>query len=119
MPKVEARLIDLLIDALEAQPNAQAIAPAEGGRRGNPVLIGRKLFGRARRLEGDEGARRLLLPLRKVTLSRSPRRRVRTCPSTSIRRAIWRPRHGVERKVGAAGELLQVNGGVCRMRNSR
>jgi molybdenum cofactor cytidylyltransferase len=64
MPNVEARLIDSLIGALEAQPKAQAIVPAEGGRRGNPVLLGGKLFDRARRLEGDEGARRLLVSLR-------------------------------------------------------
>jgi molybdenum cofactor cytidylyltransferase len=64
MPNVEARLVDALIGALEARPNAQAIAPAEGGRRGNPVLLGRRLFERARRLEGDEGARRLLASLK-------------------------------------------------------
>ncbi len=60
MPNVEARLIDALIDAFQAQPNAQAVVPAQRGRRGNPVLLGRRLFDRARRLEGDEGARRLL-----------------------------------------------------------
>ena len=64
MPNVEARLIDSLIGALEAQPNVHAIAPAEGGRRGNPVLLGRTLFDRARRLGGDEGARRLLASLK-------------------------------------------------------
>jgi molybdenum cofactor cytidylyltransferase len=64
MPNVEARLVDALIGALEARPNAQAIAPAEGGRRGNPVLLGRRLFERARRLEGDEGAKRLLASLK-------------------------------------------------------
>jgi molybdenum cofactor cytidylyltransferase len=64
MPNVEARLVDALIGALEARPNAQAIAPAEGGRRGNPVLLGRRLFEPARRLEGDEGARRLLASLK-------------------------------------------------------
>ena len=63
MPNVEARLIDALIDAFEAEPDAQAVAPAQGGRRGNPVLLGRKLFDRARRLEGDQGARRLLASL--------------------------------------------------------
>ena len=30
------------------------------GRRGNPALIGRSLFGPAANLRGDEGARRLL-----------------------------------------------------------
>jgi molybdenum cofactor cytidylyltransferase len=60
MPGVEARLIDALIDAFAAQPNVCAVAPAQGGRRGNPVLLGRALFDRAKRLQGDEGARRLL-----------------------------------------------------------
>jgi molybdenum cofactor cytidylyltransferase len=63
MPGVEARLIDALIDAFAAQPNVCAVAPAQGGRRGNPVLLGRALFDRAKRLEGDEGARRLLAAL--------------------------------------------------------
>ena len=65
MPRVEARLIDALIDAFEAQPNARAVAPAQRGRRGNPVLIGRALFDQAKRLEGDEGARRILAALPK------------------------------------------------------
>lgn len=63
MPRVEAQLIDALIDALEAQPNMRAVAPAQGGQRGNPVLLGRGLFDRAKRLEGDGGARRLLAAL--------------------------------------------------------
>jgi molybdenum cofactor cytidylyltransferase len=65
MPGVEARLIDALIDAFAAQPNVCGVAPAQGGRRGNPVLLGRALFDRAKRLEGDEGARRLLAALPK------------------------------------------------------
>jgi molybdenum cofactor cytidylyltransferase len=63
MPRVEAALIDALIDAFETRPNAQAVAPAHGGRRGNPVLLSRTLFERAGALEGDEGARRLLATL--------------------------------------------------------
>ena len=63
MPKVEAGLIDRLIEAFEARPDALAVAPLQGGRRGNPVLIARALFAEAGRLEGDEGARRLLAGL--------------------------------------------------------
>jgi molybdenum cofactor cytidylyltransferase len=63
MPRVEAPLIDALIDAFETRPNAQAVAPVHGGRRGNPVLLSRTLFERAGTLEGDEGARRLLATL--------------------------------------------------------
>jgi molybdenum cofactor cytidylyltransferase len=63
MPRVEATLIDALIDAFETWPNARAVAPVHGGRRGNPVLLSRTLFERAGALEGDEGARRLLATL--------------------------------------------------------
>jgi molybdenum cofactor cytidylyltransferase len=63
MPRVEAALIDALIDAFESRPNAQAVAPVHGGRRGNPVILSRTLFDRARLLDGDEGARRLLATL--------------------------------------------------------
>ena len=56
-------LIDRLIDAFEAEPRAHAAAPIQDGRRGNPVLLARSIFDRAMRLEGDEGARRLLAGL--------------------------------------------------------
>jgi molybdenum cofactor cytidylyltransferase len=63
MPRVEAGLIDRLIETFEAHPKALAVAPSQGGRRGNPVLIARPLFAEAMRLVGDEGARRLLAAL--------------------------------------------------------
>ncbi len=63
MPKVEAQLIDAVIAAFEAQPNARAVAPLHGGRRGNPALLARSLFPAAMRLTGDEGARKLLTAL--------------------------------------------------------
>ncbi len=60
MPRVQARLIDALIDSLLSQEGALAAAPSLGGRRGNPVLLGRGLFEAAMGLTGDEGARRLV-----------------------------------------------------------
>jgi molybdenum cofactor cytidylyltransferase len=63
MPWIEARLIDALIDAFLANEGALAAAPKRGGRRGNPVLLGRGLFEATMRLEGDEGARRLISSL--------------------------------------------------------
>ncbi len=60
MPNVDAALIDRLIDAFAAAPAALAVAPVQGGRRGNPVLLARPLFEAAMTLDGDEGARRLL-----------------------------------------------------------
>jgi molybdenum cofactor cytidylyltransferase len=60
MPRVGAPLIDALIEAFLARKDALAAIPLCEGRRGNPVLLGRRLFERAMRLEGDEGARRLI-----------------------------------------------------------
>jgi molybdenum cofactor cytidylyltransferase len=60
MPWVEPRLIDALIDAFLARKDVFAAVPLREGRRGNPVLLGRGLFEAAMRLEGDEGARRLI-----------------------------------------------------------
>ncbi len=63
MPHVDSALINRLIDAFEVAPEAWAVAPLQDGRRGNPVLLARPLFDQAMRLEGDEGARRLLAGL--------------------------------------------------------
>jgi molybdenum cofactor cytidylyltransferase len=63
MPWIETRLIDALIDAFLARKDALAAVPLHEGRRGNPVLLGRGLFEAATRLEGDEGARRLIAAL--------------------------------------------------------
>jgi molybdenum cofactor cytidylyltransferase len=60
MPWIEPPLIDALIDAFLARNDPLAAVPSREGRRGNPVLLGRGLFERAMRLEGDEGARRLI-----------------------------------------------------------
>ena len=63
MPCIESRLIDALIDAYLKRKDARAAVPVYEGRRGNPVLLGRGLFDAAMRLEGDEGARRLVAAL--------------------------------------------------------
>ncbi len=60
MPWIEAGLINAMINAFLAHERALAAAPTRGGRRGNPVLLGRGLFAAGMRLEGDEGARRLI-----------------------------------------------------------
>ncbi len=60
MPWIEAGLINAMINAFLAHERALAAAPSHGGRRGNPVLLGRGLFAAGMRLEGDEGARRLI-----------------------------------------------------------
>ena len=60
MPLIEPRLVDALIEAFLAREGALAAIPIAEGRRGNPVLLGRGIFGAAMRLKGDEGARKLI-----------------------------------------------------------
>lgn len=58
MPRVPHAVLAPLADAV-AQ-GAPAAAPTFGGRRGNPVVLGRELFPAVARLTGDVGARPLL-----------------------------------------------------------
>jgi molybdenum cofactor cytidylyltransferase len=61
MPFVTAGLIDQLIGSFEeAAVEPDAVVPIRGGQRGNPVLIGRKLFSEVDKLEGDRGAAAIL-----------------------------------------------------------
>lgn len=60
MPDVEAAMIDRIVKVFLTNGDALAAVPVHSGRRGNPVLLGRALFAAVARLEGDEGARRLL-----------------------------------------------------------
>ncbi len=64
MPRVGQALLDRLIAAYEANSEMDAVVPVHGGRRGNPVLLARSLFGAVHGLDGDEGARRLLADAR-------------------------------------------------------
>ena len=58
MPLVRAATLDRLIEAFE--DGADAVVPHHRGQPGNPVLIGRSLFGDLALARGDEGARKLL-----------------------------------------------------------
>jgi molybdenum cofactor cytidylyltransferase len=61
MPRVTAEILDHLIAVFEgAGTECPAVVPLCGGRRGNPVLLGRAVFANVAGLSGDEGARRLL-----------------------------------------------------------
>ncbi len=60
MPGVTSTILDQLIAAFERAPDRAAAAPVYQGRRGNPVLLGARLFAGIAGLTGDEGARRLL-----------------------------------------------------------
>lgn len=61
MPMVAATLIDRILAAAAATPAADAVVPVVTGRRGNPVFLSRTLFAAVAALEGDAGARHLLL----------------------------------------------------------
>jgi molybdenum cofactor cytidylyltransferase len=61
MPSVTVALIDRLVAAFADRPDALAIAPRHRGGRGNPVLLSRALFSAIDQLDGDEGARKLLV----------------------------------------------------------
>ncbi|MDQ8731762.1 molybdopterin-binding/glycosyltransferase family 2 protein [Bradyrhizobium sp. LHD-71] len=60
MPRVDANLIDRLIDALAPDKGALIAVPAAEGRRGNPVLWSRRFFDELMTLEGDVGARHMI-----------------------------------------------------------
>jgi molybdenum cofactor cytidylyltransferase len=60
MPEAGASVVDALIDRFLSAPDAYAVTPLFGDKRGNPVLLGRASFGDVAGLQGDEGARSLL-----------------------------------------------------------
>jgi len=60
MPLVKAATVDALITAFDGARGAAACVPVCGGRRGNPVLFGRRFFPELIALGGDRGARFLL-----------------------------------------------------------
>ncbi|MEO1093046.1 MAG: molybdopterin-binding/glycosyltransferase family 2 protein [Pseudomonadota bacterium] len=60
MPRVTAQHLDRLIDAFAPDDQATIIVPTVDGKRGNPVLWGRRHFAAMRELEGDVGARHLI-----------------------------------------------------------
>ncbi|MCL4184121.1 MAG: molybdopterin-binding/glycosyltransferase family 2 protein [Burkholderiaceae bacterium] len=59
MPGITADHLDRLIDAFDATRPA-IVVPCRQGRRGNPVLLPRELFGEASAVSGDQGARGLI-----------------------------------------------------------
>lgn len=60
MPLVRAATLDALIAGAQAAPDHAAFVPVFDERRGNPVLLTRKLLPQIKELEGDRGAGPLL-----------------------------------------------------------
>ena len=61
MPLVGSGLIDRLIEAFAPERGGLITIPVADGRRGNPVLWSRKLFKELLALEGDIGARHVIM----------------------------------------------------------
>ncbi|HRK24419.1 MAG TPA: molybdopterin-binding/glycosyltransferase family 2 protein [Beijerinckiaceae bacterium] len=60
MPLVAPAVLQRLAGVFGEHPGVEAVVPTLVGERGNPVLIGRALFGRIAGLTGDQGARKLI-----------------------------------------------------------
>ena len=61
MPLIDSPLINHMIEQVKASPSALAFVPIHKGEWGNPVLLTRLLFDQVSSLEGDAGARKLLM----------------------------------------------------------
>jgi molybdenum cofactor cytidylyltransferase len=61
MPLIDTRLIDRLIEAFAPDRGNLIAVPVSDGRRGNPVLWSRRFFGELMTLDGDIGARHLII----------------------------------------------------------
>ncbi len=60
MPGVSSADFDRLIKAFQDAGGSAIVRATHGGKRGNPVILPRSLFGAVARLEGDTGARQLV-----------------------------------------------------------
>ncbi|WP_439575227.1 NTP transferase domain-containing protein [Phreatobacter sp.] len=60
MPRVGAELVRRLADAFDPGAGRHIVVPVADGRRGNPVLWGRRFFGELMKVAGDQGGRAVL-----------------------------------------------------------
>ncbi len=60
MPEVSFEHMDKLIETFDPGKGIEACLPVYQGKRGNPVLWGRKYFKEIRAISGDKGARELI-----------------------------------------------------------
>lgn len=60
MPFISADVIARLINAYDPLEDRNICVPTYSGRRGNPVLIGRRYFAEIHEISGDKGARDLI-----------------------------------------------------------
>ena len=60
MPEVRARHVEKLIAAFDPVEGREICVPVHRGKRGNPVLFGRRFFEPMGQVRGDVGARHLI-----------------------------------------------------------
>ena len=60
MPHIATADLDRLVEAFLASGGRAIVRATHGGKRGNPVILPRALFGEVERLEGDTGARQIV-----------------------------------------------------------
>jgi len=60
MPRVDAAMLDKLIGAFEPEKGNDICVPVHQGKRGNPVLWGKRYFADMREIAGDVGAKYLI-----------------------------------------------------------
>jgi molybdenum cofactor cytidylyltransferase len=61
MPLIDAHLIDRLIESFAPDRGSLIVVPVSDSRRGNPVLWSRRFFNELMTLDGDIGARHLII----------------------------------------------------------
>jgi molybdenum cofactor cytidylyltransferase len=61
MPQVDSALIDRLLASFDPEKNALVVVPSIDGRRGNPVVWSRRFFNDLMAIDGDIGARHLIV----------------------------------------------------------
>ena len=64
MPDVPVAVLTALCQAFAQNPQVKACVPIFAGQWGNPVLLSRALFAPCQALQGDAGARKLLMTMR-------------------------------------------------------
>lgn len=60
MPRVTPSEIGKLVNAFNPVEGRSIVVPTRHGKRGNPVLMGRRFFAEMRQIDGDTGARKLI-----------------------------------------------------------
>jgi molybdenum cofactor cytidylyltransferase len=60
MPFIAANLLDRLIEQFEPSSGREICVPVTRGRRGNPVLWGRRFFAKLMAIAGDKGGKDLM-----------------------------------------------------------